>query len=227
MKLSEKTIKILKNFSDINQGVVIRKPIDGATQTILHTIDTQETIYGRCSVDDIFPTNVSLHAVKTLLDVISDMEDYDIEFFDTHLIVKTANSKVKIVYTDPACVFHPPKAIEKRKGDFSFDLMMNDFSALIRGAATLGLTHIRIFTEDGELFVQAEKKDHPNTDAYKLKVGTASVDCDVYITRDAVKVVPGNYKVTVVVPSDTKKGLLLLENLQDDQLFYYIGIIQE
>ena len=49
MKLSDKTIKILKNFSSINQSMLFR------TGSIIRTKSTTDTIAAQAVVEEMFP----------------------------------------------------------------------------------------------------------------------------------------------------------------------------
>ena len=65
MKLSDKTIKVLKNFSSINQSMLFR------TGSIIRTKSTTDTIAAQAVVEEMFPFEFGIYDLNQFLGVVS------------------------------------------------------------------------------------------------------------------------------------------------------------
>ena len=55
MKLNENTVSVLKNFSNINQNILVK---EGDT---LHTMSTMKNIIGRAKIDETFDREFGIY----------------------------------------------------------------------------------------------------------------------------------------------------------------------
>ena len=74
MKLSENTVSVLKNFSNINQNILVK---EGAT---LHTMSTMKNIIGRASIDETFDREFGIYDLNEFLGVMSLSKNADLSF---------------------------------------------------------------------------------------------------------------------------------------------------
>ena len=65
MKIADDTINILKNFSSINEGIMIRKG------KVLETISKEKNILARAEVADEFSEDLGLYDINSFLGTIS------------------------------------------------------------------------------------------------------------------------------------------------------------
>ena len=80
MKLSNKTLDVLKNFSNINQNILIEEG------NVLRTISTMKNILGRATIVENFPKEFGIYDLNEFLGVLSLTKDSEIE-----LIMNTCN----------------------------------------------------------------------------------------------------------------------------------------
>ena len=74
MKISDNTIKILKNFSSINQSILFR------TGSTIRTKSPLSTIAAQAVVDEMFPFEFGIYDLNQFLSVVSLFEDPDFDF---------------------------------------------------------------------------------------------------------------------------------------------------
>ena len=74
MKLSKKTLAILKNFATINQSIVV-KPGNK-----LETISNVKDVFAKVEVEETFENNFAIYDLNEFLGVVSLFEDPDFEF---------------------------------------------------------------------------------------------------------------------------------------------------
>ena len=92
MKLSETTINVLKNFSNINQNILVK---EGDT---LHTMSTMKNIIGRATVTETFDRQFGIYDLNEFLGVMSLSKEPDLLFDESFVRVKNGKSVVKYFY---------------------------------------------------------------------------------------------------------------------------------
>lgn len=221
MKFSEYTIKIMQNFSTINNGIVIRKTKDGE-KSIISTIDRTNSIYGRASVSEVFPNDFALYDMKSFLSVLSSFDNPEVEFSDTYLTVSDARSKTKILYADSIVITHPSKDVPKKEGAFSFTLTAQDQNKIMNMGSILNLSNIKVFPENGKLFLQIEDRTNPDTNDFRICVDESYSGKDfepVYFKRESFKMIPADYTISVIPGSAA-----LFQHTVDENLYYYVTL---
>lgn len=198
MQLSQQTIKILENFAGINGGIVIRKTPTGKKKTQLKTTDRDGTVYAQVEIDEVFPTNVCLHDVKSFLSIYNGLEDPVLDLQDKKVVVQSGKNIAHITYSDPRHVIHPEQEFDPPASDHKFPIEQDDIVNLLNMGNILNLPHLRIFTKDGDIIAQATNAGDPNTSTFDIKLGKAKGQFDVYISRDNIKMLPGDYDVEIV-----------------------------
>ena len=81
MKLSNETVSVLKNFSTINQNLVIKS---GSTIT---TMSAMKNIVAKADVKEDFPQDFAIYDLNEFLSVISLFTNPELEFKDDFVIV--------------------------------------------------------------------------------------------------------------------------------------------
>ena len=112
MKISEKTINILKNFSNINGSILVRPG------NVLKTVGTQRSIYATAIVEEDFPQQFAIYELSKFLGVLSLFQDHDINFGEHQLSITSGNQVVNYTYADISAIIAPPddKKPEIRQG---------------------------------------------------------------------------------------------------------------
>ena len=72
MKLSNKTIDVLKNFSGINQNILIKEG------TKLRTMSTMKNILGEADITESFPKGFGIYDLNEFLGVLTLANDPEI-----------------------------------------------------------------------------------------------------------------------------------------------------
>lgn len=193
MQLSPETLLILKNFADINEGIIIKKNSNKLT-----TVSSQTTILGSAEVPDKFPVQVVLHSLPTFLAISAGATDFD--FQDDQVIIKNVHGKDKIVYAKESLVkAAPDKTITMPDVAVSFELSDKQFKHIASKASILGLPNILVTeTEDG-LVMQAVDRKNPstNTASVLLTKDKTGKDFKFYFLTDNFKLMDDTYKVEI------------------------------
>ena len=105
MKLSESTVTVLKNFSNINQNILVK---EGDT---LHTMSTMKNIIGRAKINETFDRQFGIYDLNEFLGVMSLSKDADLVFDESFVRVKNGKSTVKYFFSDPSILVTIPEGI--------------------------------------------------------------------------------------------------------------------
>jgi hypothetical protein len=83
MKISDKTISLLKNFSNINQSLMFK------TGNQIRTISVMKNIFAEATISESIPKNFGIYDLNQFLNGISLHPDPELVFnSDSHLVIK-------------------------------------------------------------------------------------------------------------------------------------------
>ena len=125
MKLSDKTVGILKNFSTINQNILIK---EGSK---LRTMSTMKNILAEADVPETFPTDFGIYDLNEFLGVLTLAKDADIQFDNTsYLTADSGTTKIKDFYSAPSILTTPPETFNAPDCDVTFDVSSSVLSSV-------------------------------------------------------------------------------------------------
>ena len=104
MKLSDKTLTILKNFAGINNSILVKEGNQ------LRTISVAKNILAEAEINEEFPREFGIYDLNQFLNGLSLHQDPDLDFTkDTYLDIREGKRRVKYFFADPAVVIAPPE----------------------------------------------------------------------------------------------------------------------
>jgi len=100
MKLTDTALKILKNFSEINNSIYIRK------NSSLVTVDPQLRIVADANLPEPFEKDFAIYNLSEFLAVNSAQQNSVLQFEDDRVLFSNANSgsTLEYFYSDPSNV---------------------------------------------------------------------------------------------------------------------------
>ena len=118
MKLSNETIGVLKNFSSINQNLVIKEG------NIMTTMSAMKNIVAKADVTETFPREVAIYDLNEFLSSLSLFSEPVLDFQEQFMTMKDEGSKatLKYWYSDPSVVTSPSKMITMPSEDVKLTL---------------------------------------------------------------------------------------------------------
>ena len=105
MKLSENTVGVLKNFSNINQNILVK---EGDT---LYTMSTMKNIIGQAKIEESFDRQFGIYDLNEFLGVMSLSKDADLVFDESFVQVKNGKSRVKYFFSDSSILVTIPEGL--------------------------------------------------------------------------------------------------------------------
>jgi len=189
MKLSDNTVSVLKNYSAINQNLMINM---GST---LSTMSAMKNIVAQATVEETFEQDVAIYDLNEFLACMSLFQNLDLDFQDDFVIMKgESNNSLKYWYSDPSVVTTVSKAIEMPQCEVNFTLSTEQLSDITKAAATIGAPDMVL--EGGNLRVTDKKNDTANS--YSMNVfEKGDADYKFWFKVENLKLMSGTYDVNV------------------------------
>ena len=224
MKLSDKTLNILKNFAGINNSILVKQG------TQLRTISVAKNILAEANIEEDFPRDFAVYDLNQFLNGLSLHQDPDLDFTpDSYISIKEGKRRVKYFYADPNVIVSPPeKEITLPSEDVHFQLESASLEKLLKAAAVYQLPDLSVVGEAGviKLVVRDKKNDASNefavvvgeTDkefSFNFKVENIKIPCDSAALRQGL---PSTYDVVV------SQKLLSRFTSTNNNLTYYIAL---
>lgn len=193
MKLSDNTITILKNFSAINQSILIREGTKLSTMSIL------KNIYAEAEVEETFPKEVAIYDLSEFLNGLSLHQDPDLDFSnDSYISIKEGNRRVKYFCADPEVIFSPPnKEVTLPSKDVCFQLEHSQLDKLLKAAAVYKLYDLAVVGNAGVISLVVRNKNNETSNEYSIVVGETDKDFVFNFKVENIKIIPGSYDVVI------------------------------
>ena len=215
MKLSKKTIEILKNFSTINSNILVEP---GNT---IKTISPVKNVMAQATVSETFDCQFGIWDLNKLLGTISLFNDPEFYFEENHVTIVGSNgTKVTYYYSEPKLLTTINKTITMPETVVSFELKNDEFSELQKASSVLQLPDLCLRSSGSTIeLVSMDKKDSTSNN-YSVEVGTNdnNEDFEFYFKVENLKLMPGDYDVEV-----TEKVVSKFTN-QETDLSYWIAL---
>lgn len=197
MRIGQATFSILKNFSTINDSILIKPG------NVLATVDagTSPSIRAIATVEEEFPARVAIYDLHKFLGTINMMGNCDIEFEEKKAIFASGKSKVEYIYTGANLVKEVSTKRPKGGEMMTFDLSEKDISTVAKAATVFAATAISFVSVNGDasINVGTPRSDMFDSlaDTFRLDLGKTEKDFDIRIPVENFKVLPKNYTVTL------------------------------
>ena len=214
MKLSEKTLTVLKNFAGINNSILVKEG------NSLRTISVAKNILAEADIDEDFPRQFGVYDLNQFLNGLSLHQDPDLDFAEeSYLNIREGKRRVKYFYADPQVIISPPdKQITLPSEDVRFQLESASLDKLLKAAAVYQLPDLSAVGGDGVVKLVVRDKKNDTSNEYSIVVGETDKVFSYNFKVENIKIIPGAYDVVV-----SSKLLSRFTNSQFN-LTYYIAL---
>lgn len=214
MKLSENTITILKNFSSINQSILVK---NGSK---LRTMSVMKNILAEAEITEEFPKEFAIYDLNQFLNGLGLHQDPDLDFSnDSYVIIREGKRRAKYFFADPEVIVSPPdKDIALPSEDVSFQLEHSQLDKLIKASSVYQLPDLSLIGDAGVVKLVVRDKKNDTSNEYSIIVAETDKTFAFNFKVENIKIIPGTYEVTV-----SKKLLSKFTN-ERYNLTYYIAL---
>ena len=187
MILSNETKEVLKNFSTINQNLVIK---EGSS---ISTMSAMKNIVANAKVTEKFPKEFAIYDLNEFLAALSLFTKPELDFKDDFVLITEESKGVKYWYSDPSVVTTPQKEITMPSVEISYKLSSSTLSEVQRAAAVIGAPDMLL--ENGKLKVTDKKNSTANDYWTPLDVDKNDAKYKFWFKVENLKIIPGTYDV--------------------------------
>ena len=193
MKLSRNTLNMLKNFSDINMSIEIKKG------NILRTVSVQKNILAQAELEEEFPQDFAIYELNRFLGAVSLFDDPELTFNGKSTNIGTGRHSVDYVYCDPSMIVTPPENnITFPEPEVKFVLSQDALSQVMKASNVLGTPEIAVECDSGNINIKALDVNNDSTDTFTVALDEKSDNKFRFVFKtENMKMLPGNYDVEI------------------------------
>ncbi len=200
MRLSNDTVAVLKNFSSINQNLVIKAGNE------ISTMSAMKNIVAKADVKESFPQDFAIYDLNEFLAALSLFEKPDLEFKDDFVSIteeKSSGKFLKYWYSDPSVVTTPTKDITMPECEVQFSFANTVLSDVQKAAAVIGAPDMVLEGMSvGKAILKVTDKKNSTANDYGVGIDVTNADGkDVpykfWFKVENLKLMSGEYDVAV------------------------------
>jgi len=194
MKISDNTISILRNFSDINANILF-KP--GKT---LSTMSTMKNIMAKADVEEEFETEFGIYDLPEFLRAVDSFQQPVLKF-NGSANLKIQDEKTTLsaryAFADKSTLRYPSKQISMPDKTVTFTLNNSDYESVKKLYTNLSLPDIAFKGEKGKIKLVALDKKNSNSNESSVTIGETDLEFTAYVKAENMKIIPGDYDVAL------------------------------
>ena len=199
MKLSNETVTVLKNFSTINQNLVIK------AGSKLSTMSAMKNIVASADVQEDFPQDFAIYDLNEFLAALSLFEKIDLDFKNDFVVITEGGDSRRALqywYSDPSVVTHPKTDITMPEPDVEFEFSSSTLSEVQKAASIIGAPDMVLEgMSKGNSVIKVTDKKNATANDFKVHVpvdeSTKDVPYKFWFKVENLKLIPGSYNVNV------------------------------
>ena len=194
MKISETTISILRNFSDINANILFTP---GKT---LQTMSTMRNIMAKADVEENFESEFGVYDLPEFLRALDSFQQPVLNFNGSaNLKIKDEKSSLsaRYAFADKSTLRYPTKVISMPDKTVAFTLKNSDYESVKMLYTNLSLPDIAFKGEKGKIKLVALDKKNSNSNESSVEIGETDLEFTAYIKAENMKIIPGDYDVAL------------------------------
>ena len=194
MNLSSDTVAVLKNFSDINQNILV-KPGNK-----VQTISTMKNILAEAEISEKFDSEFAIYDLPEFLRAVELFQKPSLNFNGgSNVQIADNNSKqsIKYFFADKSVIVAPTKNITMPDKEVTFTLKKDDFAKLQKGVMTLNLPDVAVKGDGKTITLVATDKKNKSSNDYSMAVGETDKTFMAYFKAENFKMVSDDYDVAI------------------------------
>jgi hypothetical protein len=211
MKLSDKTLTLLKNFAGINQSILFKEGNN------LRTISVMKNILAEATVEEEFPKDFGIYDLNQFLNGIGLYHNPELDFDNEgYVMIREGKSRSKYFFADPNVIVTPPdKSIVLPSEDVCFLLDTKELDKLLKASSIYQLPDLSVVGESGVVKLVVRDKKNDTSNDFSVIVGETDEVFTFNFKVENIKILPGAYEVVI-----SKKLLSRFVNKNSDVKYY-------
>ena len=194
MNLTSDTISVLKNFSDINQNILV-KPGNK-----VQTISTMKNILAEAEVPEKFESEFAIYDLPEFLRSVELFDKPDLKFNGgayVSIAESNTNQSIKYFFADKSVIVAPSKAINMPDKHVTFTLKKDQFTKLMKGVTTLNLPDVAVKGDGKKIKLVGTDRKNKSSNEYSVDVGESDKKFTAYFKTENFKQIVDDYDVAI------------------------------
>jgi len=194
MNLTSDTISVLKNFSDINQNILV-KPGNK-----VQTISTMKNILAEAEVPEKFESEFAIYDLPEFLRSVELFDKPDLKFNGgayVNIAESNTNQSIKYFFADKSVIVAPNKSINMPDKFVTFTLKKDQFTKLLKGVTTLNLPDVAVKGDGKKIKLICTDKKNKSSNEYSVDVGESDKKFTAYFKTENFKQIVDDYDVAI------------------------------
>lgn len=216
IKFTQETLAILKNFSNINQSILINPG------QLIASIASNKTVLGVAEVSETFDTTIAIHNLPQFLNIMSMFKEPSIDIVaGRQVVIHEGKSKVFYTFAEPSMIERAPKGFADQEHLVSFELEAKVLLSVMKATGVMGLPEIAIKGGNGVLTIGGVNTKDKSASTFQHEVGVTDKTFQAFYLVERFCAIPKDYKVSVS-PLNIKLEAIN-QSPQEPTLKYWIG----
>ena len=213
MYLSTETVALLKNFSTINQSILIK------AGKKIRSMSVMKNILVEAEIDEEFTRDVAIYDLNQFLNCLSLVAGAEVNLEENSIVITDGTNSVDYRYSDPSVIAAPPeKELKLPSEDVSVVLTEDHLDTVKKAAAVLQIPDVSLVGNGEVIELTVRDKKNSGSNSYRIQVGETDTVFQFNLKVENLKLVPGDYDVTV-----SSKNLAKFES-HSRPLVYFVAI---
>jgi hypothetical protein len=192
MKLSDRTMQVLKNMSQINSSILIRPG------NKIETIAPTSKILAKAEVEETFEQEFGIYDLARFLSALSLFKEPELLFDTNYVTVASEGRRLNYTFARPETIVAPPlKPIVFPSEDVKFNLSAKTLSEVIKAAGVLGIPEVVVVGDGAKVTVGAADPKNPTAHGFSVDVGESDKVFKMVFKVETFKFMPADYDVTI------------------------------
>ena len=194
--ISQETLSILKNFSQLNSNLLVRPG------SVINTVTGAKNVMAQATVQEDFPVEFGIWDLNKFLGTLSLFDSPTCEFGEKSVKISGEGGRaVTYYYSEPSLLTTINKQVQMPEIVINLSLTQSVFADLQRAASVLQLPDLSFTSMQGDsIFAVVRDKKDPTSNDYSVAVGDVLGDTPNFefnFKIDNLKLLPGDYDVEI------------------------------
>ena len=213
MFLSQETVAILKNFSTINQSILIKPG------KRLRSMSVMKNILVEAEVTEEFDSEIGIYDLNQFLNCLSLIPGAEITAKDGSLVISDDQNSIEYRLSDPSVISAPPdKELALPSEDVCVVLTEEHIETVKKAAAVLQIPDVSLIGDGESIHLTVRDKKNSASNSYSIDVGETTHTFQFNLKVENLKLIAGDYDVVV-----SEKNLARFEN-HSRAVVYFVAI---
>lgn len=191
MKLSKETLALLKNYSQINQNLLIKPG------TKLMTNSAGGTLQAEAVVVEDFTHEFGIYDLNEFLGILGLFNEPELTFSSTEVTVSESGTSVRYNAADAAILSAPKKSIGFPSAEVEFTLTAADINTIRKVAATIKAPDVCFVGDGKQLKVVVKDKKNSSGNVFERAICETSNTFQFNLREENLKMVAEDYDVSL------------------------------